>query len=54
MFSGIYHSAQAALMLLCGVMTGFLYDIFLPLRLFRSKILLFSPTSSSGCSPEAF
>ena len=30
MFSGIYHSAQAALMLLCGVMTGFLYDIFLP------------------------
>ena len=44
MFSGIYHSAQAALMLLCGVMTGFqaaLYDIFLPLRLFRSKILLF-------------
>lgn len=54
MFSGIYQNAQAALMLLCGVMTGFLYDIFLPLRLFAAKYCCFSPTSSSGCSPEAF
>ena len=54
MFSGIYQNAQAALMLLCGVMTGFLYDIFLPLRLFRSKILLFFSDLLFGLLPEVF